>query len=391
MKLYCVDTIDGQTWHDESLPLEERARRYGFYEDWIVNRVAPFIHADCGGEQEIIVTGPSFGAYHAANVALKRADLFPLAICQSGVCDISVVGWGERGDAVYFNNAVDYTAHFHGDHLDWLRGRLSMLVVCGQGQWEDTTGALESSKRFAAVLGGKKGLRHELDLWGHDAPADRLAVLARADRAPPAAVLLTWASTPGTAGSSALGARPARARRSRRAAATERAPDRRARSRAGRARAGRGLRPRIRNALARHARMAGHRSRLRRDGPGVRPRDGRGDGARRRRARCVGGGRLATWTPPRDAYDLVVCLYVHVAGSVGELVRRMAQGVAAAGPCSWSATARSTRPRELETAAAGQVQVSVAAALAALDPGEWEPTRRPKSARGRWQAPAWTR
>ena len=171
VKLYCVDTVDGQTWHDGSLPLEERARRHGFYEDWILNRVAPFIQDDCGGAQEIIVTGPSFGAYHAANFALKRADLFPLAICQSGVYDISVVGWGERGDAVYFNNPVDYVAHFHGDHLDWLRGRLSVLIVCGQGQWEDTTGALESSKRFAGVL-AEKGLRHELDLWGHDVPHD---------------------------------------------------------------------------------------------------------------------------------------------------------------------------------------------------------------------------
>jgi len=57
-KVYCVDTIDGQTWHDASLPLEERARRHGGDEDWIVNHVAPFIHADCGGAQEIIVNGP---------------------------------------------------------------------------------------------------------------------------------------------------------------------------------------------------------------------------------------------------------------------------------------------------------------------------------------------
>jgi esterase/lipase superfamily enzyme len=84
VKLYCVDTIDGQTWHDESLPLEERARRHGAYEAWIVGTVVPFIHDDVGGAQEIAVTGPSFGAYHAANFALKRADLFPLAICQSG-------------------------------------------------------------------------------------------------------------------------------------------------------------------------------------------------------------------------------------------------------------------------------------------------------------------
>src|SRR5439155_1542010 len=83
----------------------------------------------------------------------KRADLFPLAICQSGVYDVSVVGWGERGEAVYFNNPLDYVSHLHGDHLEWLRSHVSLLLICGQGAWEDTTGALESTKHFAGLLG----------------------------------------------------------------------------------------------------------------------------------------------------------------------------------------------------------------------------------------------
>ena len=171
VKVYCVDSFDASSWADRGLPLEERARRHGFYEAWIVNAVAPWISADSGGAGDIALTGSSFGAYHAANFALKRADLFPLAISLSGVYDVSVVGWGERGDATYFSNPVDYVAHLHGDHLDWLRSRASLLLVCGQGQWEDTTGALESTKTFARML-GEKGIRHELDLWGHDAPHD---------------------------------------------------------------------------------------------------------------------------------------------------------------------------------------------------------------------------
>jgi esterase/lipase superfamily enzyme len=171
VQLYCVESYDSASWHAHELPLEERARRHGIYEDWIVNHVVPWIRDDCDGATELIVTGCSFGAYHAANFALKRADLFPLAICQSGVYDVSAVGWGERGDAVYFNNPADYVAHLDGDHLDWLRGRLSLLLVCGQGQWEDTTGALESTKHFAHLL-GRKGIRVELDLWGHDVPHD---------------------------------------------------------------------------------------------------------------------------------------------------------------------------------------------------------------------------
>ena len=169
VKLYCVDGADAYTWRADEVPLEERARRHGEYEHWIDDAVAPWIHADSGGE--IIVTGASFGAYHAANFALKRADLFPLAICMSGVYDVGVVGWGERGDATYFNNPLDHVQHLHGDHLDWLRSRVSLLLLCGQGQWEDTTGALESTKRFAGLL-GQKEIRHELDLWGHDVAHD---------------------------------------------------------------------------------------------------------------------------------------------------------------------------------------------------------------------------
>ena len=171
VKVYCAESFDAWSWAERSVPLEERARRHGAYEHWIVEHVVPAINADCGGSQEIAVTGCSMGAYHAANFALKRADLFPLALCLSGVYDVSRVGWGERGDATYFNNPVDYVAYLHGDHLDWLRGRVSLLLVVGQGAWEDSTGALESTRSFAGLL-AEKGIRHELDVWGHDVPHD---------------------------------------------------------------------------------------------------------------------------------------------------------------------------------------------------------------------------
>lgn len=170
-KLYCVDSYDGWTWHDASVPLEERARRHTLYESWIVERVVPFIRDDTAGRGDLAITGVSFGAYHAANFALKRADVFALALCQSGVYDVSVVGWGERGDAVYFNNPMDYVGRLHGGHLDWLRSQLSLVLVVGSGEWEDTTGARASSEAFAGVLSGR-GLRCELDVWGPKFPHD---------------------------------------------------------------------------------------------------------------------------------------------------------------------------------------------------------------------------
>jgi esterase/lipase superfamily enzyme len=172
VKLYCVDSYDSSSWAARDVPLEERARRHGAYESWITEQVVPHIQADSGGAGDIITTGCSMGAFHALNFALKRADLFPLAMCFSGNYDPSAWhGWGERGEATYFNNPSDYVGHLHGDHLSWLRQRLSVLLVCGQGQWEDTTGSLEATRRMAGLL-ADKGIRHELDLWGHDVPHD---------------------------------------------------------------------------------------------------------------------------------------------------------------------------------------------------------------------------
>jgi esterase/lipase superfamily enzyme len=172
VKLYCVDSFDSASWSDRSRPLEERASEHGRFESWILDQVVPWIHGDVAGPVDIATVGVSLGAYHAVNFALKRADLFPLALGLSGNYDPSSWdGWGERGEATYFNNPLDYVEHLGGDHLDWLRGRLSLLLVCGQGQWEDTTGALESTRRLAGQLHAK-GIRHELDLWGHDVPHD---------------------------------------------------------------------------------------------------------------------------------------------------------------------------------------------------------------------------
>ncbi len=171
LKVYCVDSLDSASWHRQDVPLEERARLHGGYEDWILGEVVPWIHADCSGLIEIMATGCSFGAYHAANFALKHAHVFPLALCMSGVYDVAALGWGPRHDAFYFNNPMSYVPNLTGDHLEWLRRHVNLVLVAGQGQWEDTTGALDSTRRFAKML-ERRGIKHEMDLWGFDVPHD---------------------------------------------------------------------------------------------------------------------------------------------------------------------------------------------------------------------------
>jgi SAM-dependent methyltransferase len=82
-------------------------------------------------------------------------------------------------------------------------------------------------------------------------------------------------------------------------------------------------------------------------------------------------GDLSTWTPQPERYDLAFSLYVHVAGSVEAMVQRLATGVAPGGTLFLVGHRPIDPATGAETAAAGQVQVSVDTAVAALDPGRW--------------------
>lgn len=173
MKLYCVDSADAWTWSDRGVAIEERARRHERYEQWVVQQAVPWVSRDCDGATELIAVGVSLGAFHAANFALKHADVFPLAICLSGNYDPTTWhAWGEQADAVYFNNPLAYVDNLDGDHLDWLRGQVALVLVVGQGAWEThPTNALPSTRALAQAL-GRRGIRHELDVWGYDVPHD---------------------------------------------------------------------------------------------------------------------------------------------------------------------------------------------------------------------------
>ncbi|GAA4880154.1 esterase family protein [Serinicoccus chungangensis] len=173
IKLYCVDSFDHLTWSDNSLPTEERARRHGAYERWILDTVVPLIDEDSPGHRSIVTVGASMGGFHAVNFALKRPDVFGVGISLSGNFDPSSWhGWGELGEATYFNNPTAYVAGMEGEHLQWVRENASILIVVGQGAFEvHPTQSLPGAHRMAGIL-ADKGIPHELDLWGHDSAHD---------------------------------------------------------------------------------------------------------------------------------------------------------------------------------------------------------------------------
>ena len=171
--VFAVDSLDHYAWSNNSLPTEERARRHGQYHAWLTDEVVPWIHHELGGPVDIITSGVSMGAYHAVQFTLARADHAPVAIALSGAYDPTQWhGWGDFGDATYFANPSAYVPNLHGDHLDWLRSRVYIQLVVGQGPFEvHPTKSLPSAQHFAHLL-AEKGIPHDLDMWGFDSAHD---------------------------------------------------------------------------------------------------------------------------------------------------------------------------------------------------------------------------
>ena len=96
-------------------------------------------------------------------------------------------------------------------------------------------------------------------------------------------------------------------------------------------------------------------------------------------------GDLGSWTPQPRRFDLVSCLYVHVAGSVVEMVQRLGTGVAPGGTLLLVGHRPTDPATGVPTPAAGQVQVSVDEAVQALGQDEWQVVvaeERPRAAVG---------
>jgi len=173
IKLYCVDSIDAESWYDFGRSPAGRNDRHEAYDRYVTAEVIPFIRRHCSlpGER-VMANGCSMGAYHAVNFFLKHPDLFAGTIALSGLYSLERCEFGLDGRhmaAVYFNSPIHYLAGltdpWYLEHY-----RRSTIVVCvGQGAWEEETGA--DTRRLEALF-NSKSIPAWVDFWGRDVNHD---------------------------------------------------------------------------------------------------------------------------------------------------------------------------------------------------------------------------
>jgi esterase/lipase superfamily enzyme len=174
IKLFTVDSVDNQSWANGNAHPADRARRHEDYDRYIVNELAPFIRAHCGGdpagvEPKCLATGVSMGAYHAVNFFFRHPDVFDALIALSGLYQLSMFVGDYSDENVYFNTPLAYLPNLNDPwYLDQYR-QSQIVVCCGQGAWEDAM--LADTYTLKHIL-EEKQIPAWIDIWGYDVNHD---------------------------------------------------------------------------------------------------------------------------------------------------------------------------------------------------------------------------
>lgn len=167
LQLYCVSSVDSESWYARSKHPRQRIERHLQYESYILSDVVPLIH-QLNPAQGIGVTGCSFGAYHAMVMALRHPYTFTSCITMSGAFDIGQFLDGYSDPDAYLLNPLAFLPNLGEPYyLDQYRRNKFVLAT---GEWDICRTANED---FSALLGAK-GIPHSLHVWGfgskHDWP-----------------------------------------------------------------------------------------------------------------------------------------------------------------------------------------------------------------------------
>jgi esterase/lipase superfamily enzyme len=166
IQLFCVDSVDAESWYNKAVSPPARAARHHQYEAYILSEFLPFIRSR--NRSPLAVAGCSFGAYHTANIAFRHPQQFSRAIAISGKYDLHNLADGYFDQDFYFNSPLDFLPNLNDPfYLDPMRA-LDLVLLSG----DQSDICFYSTLQLARVL-SQKGIRHTLDIWPgavHDWP-----------------------------------------------------------------------------------------------------------------------------------------------------------------------------------------------------------------------------
>lgn len=156
VKLYCIDSIDKDSWYGKHLHPSVRVHNAVLYDRFLNEELVPAIQHECHAGK-VAVSGCSFGGFQAANFAFKHPDKTSHLFTMGAAFDIRDFLNGYYDDNVFFNNPPDYLPNSNDSNL-WHMG--IVLGTCSADFCKP------ENERLSGIL-NTKGIAHWLDIRWH--------------------------------------------------------------------------------------------------------------------------------------------------------------------------------------------------------------------------------
>ncbi|MGA2351171.1 MAG: alpha/beta fold hydrolase [Terracidiphilus sp.] len=167
LQLFCVDSVDGESWYNRSVAPRWRVARHVQYEEYLIHEAVSLIRQK-NSDPRLVLLGCSFGGYHAVNIALRHPEIFTGFVSLSGAFDLSNFLHGYYDQECYYNLPTHYLPNLSDPwYLDRYRGSGYVLAT----GFDDP--CLAQNRLLDRIM-NEKGIAHQFHVWdvlnSHDWP-----------------------------------------------------------------------------------------------------------------------------------------------------------------------------------------------------------------------------
>jgi len=173
LQIFCVDSIDLESFYNTRSHPSQRIIRHSQYEQYILKEVMPLIYHK-NHNNFIVSAGCSLGAYHAVNIAFRHPQLFSKVVGMSGRYDLTLQANnfsdlfnGYQDQNIYFNMPTQFIPGLTDENIIGMIKRLQVVLAVGK---EDP---FLPNNRFLHQSLLQKGISNTLHVWEGEAHRPR--------------------------------------------------------------------------------------------------------------------------------------------------------------------------------------------------------------------------
>ncbi|MEI6948672.1 alpha/beta hydrolase-fold protein [Paraflavisolibacter sp. H34] len=175
LQVFCVDSVDGESFYCFWCDPGEKILRHLQYEQYILHEVVPLVRQK-NDSDDLIAAGCSLGAFHAINLAFRHPHLFRKVVGMSGRYDLTRqldhyqdLFNGYWDENIYYNSPNQFLPNLYDGKLLQTMKQMEIILAVGR---DDPF--YESTRQLSEILWHKDignafyiwdGTAHKAHYW----------------------------------------------------------------------------------------------------------------------------------------------------------------------------------------------------------------------------------